>query len=194
MRLKLKMEEKLKESKLNYTIFQCSGFLQGIISQYALPVLDNETVWVQKNAAPIAYLDTEDAASAVVETLKTTSYNKKTIPLIGEKFWTSTEILNLCERLSGKTPNISYIPQIAFNVLRRFFRFFEFSWNIADRLKFGEVSSQNNMKTTSQEEFIWSKERLPLESYLQSYFGRILKKLRETNYQESTKSKEISFL
>ena len=31
--LKLKIEKELEESNLNYTIFQCSGFFQGLISQ-----------------------------------------------------------------------------------------------------------------------------------------------------------------
>ena len=39
--LKLRIENELEKSGLNYTIFQCSGFFQGLISQYALPVLEN---------------------------------------------------------------------------------------------------------------------------------------------------------
>ena len=192
--LKLKMEKKLEGSGLNYTIFQCSGFFQGLISQYALPILENETIWLPGNSAPVAYLDTQDAAKAVVQSLGSTDYDKKTVSLIGEKFWTSKEIVELCERLSGKTANISYIPFIAFSILRRFFRLFEFTWNIADRLQFGEIADEPNLRVKPTNEIAWSTNRLSLESYLQEYFGKILKKLRETNYQQSQKSNEISFL
>ena len=192
--LKLKMEKKLEASGLNYTIFQCSGFFQGLISQYALPILENETIWLPGNSAPVAYLDTQDAAKAVVQSLGSTDYDKKTVSLIGEKFWTSKEIVELCERLSGKTANISYIPFIAFSILRRFFRLFEFTWNIADRLQFGEIADEPSLRVKPTNEIAWSTNRLSLESYLQEYFGKILKKLRETNYQQSQKSNEISFL
>ena len=192
--LKLKMEKKLETSGLNYTIFQCSGFFQGLISQYALPILENETIWLPGNSAPVAYLDTQDAAKAVVQSLGSTEYDKKTVSLIGEKFWTSKEIVELCERLSGKTANISYIPFVAFSLLRRFFRFFEFTWNIADRLQFGEIADDPSLRVKPTNEIVWSSNRLSLESYLQEYFGKILKKLRETNYQQSQKSNEISFL
>ena len=192
--LKLKMEKKLEASGLNYTIFQCSGFFQGLISQYALPILENETIWLPGNSAPVAYLDTQDAAKAVVQSLGSTDYDKKTVSLIGEKFWTSKEIVELCERLSGKTANISYIPFIAFSILRRFFRLFEYTWNIADRLQFGEIADEPSLRVKPTNEIAWSTNRLSLESYLQEYFGKILKKLRETNYQQSQKSNEISFL
>jgi len=194
MDLKLKLEKSLAASGINYTIFQCSGFFQGLISQYALPVLENETIWLQGDSAPTAYLDTQDAAKAVVNCLSDVMYDNKIVSLIGEKFWTSKEIIELCERLSGKTAKISYIPSFAFAILQRFFRFFEFTWNIADRLQFGEISmnSRSNIKPTN--EVTWPTGRLSLESYLQEYFGKILKKLRETNYQQSQKSNEISFL
>jgi hypothetical protein len=194
MDLKLQMEEKIKSSGLNYTIFQCSGFFQGLISQYALPILENETIWLQSNAAPLAYLDTQDAAKIVVQSLKSLAYDKMIVSLIGEKFWTSNEIIELCERLCGKTAKISYIPFLAFSILRRFFRFFEFTWNISDRLQFGEISNDVNTTIKPKNEVDWPMNRLSLESYLQEYFGKILKKLRETNYQQNQKSNEISFL
>lgn len=191
--LKLKVEKELEKSGLNYTVFQCSGFFQGIISQYALPVLENETIWLQGDAAPVAYLDTQDAAKAVVQSLKEVAYDKRTVSLIGRKFWTSKEVIELCERLSGKTAKISYIPGIGFSILRRFFRFFEFTWNISDRLQFGEIVNDKNASMKPTNEISWVTDRLSLESYLQDYFGKILKKLRETNYQQSQDSSEISF-
>jgi len=194
MDLKLKMENELEKSGLNYTIFQCSGFFQGLISQYALPVLENETIWLPGDSTPIAYLDTQDAAKAVIHTLTESDYDSKKVSLIGEKFWTPKEIIQLCERLSGKTANISYIPTIAFGLLRRFFRLFEFTWNIADRLQFGEISNDSSRSIKPSNEILWPTNRLGLESYLQEYFGKILKKLRETNYQQSQKSDEISFM
>jgi uncharacterized protein YbjT (DUF2867 family) len=194
MDLKLQMENKIKTSGLNYTVFQCSGFFQGLISQYALPILENETIWLQSNAAPVAYLDTQDAAKAVVNSLNSKNYDNQIVSLIGEKFWTSKEVIELCERLCGKTAKISYIPFLAFSILRRFFRLFEFTWNIADRLQFGEVCNDTNAGAKPKNEIEWPNGRLSLENYLQEYFGKILKKLRETNFQQNQKSNEISFL
>lgn len=194
MDLKLKLEKQIAASGINYTIFQCSGFFQGLISQYALPILENETIWLQKDAAPTAYLDTQDAAKAVVGCLNDSSYSNQLIPLIGEKFWASEEVIELCERLSGKTAKISYIPSIALGFLGQFFRSFEFTWNISDRLQFGGLSNNPRLFSKPTIEVTWDNERSSLESYLQEYFGKILKKLRETNYQQSQKSSEISFL
>jgi uncharacterized protein YbjT (DUF2867 family) len=192
--LKLKIEEKLETSGLNYTVFQCSGFFQGLISQYALPILESETIWLQNNAAPVAYLDTQDAANAVVQSLNLITYDQRTVSLIGQKFWTSKEVVELCERLCGKTAKISYIPFLSFSILQLFFRFFEFTWNIADRLQFGEVTTNAKAFEDPINAFKWPIERLSLESYLQEYFGKILKKLRETNYQQTQKVNDISFL
>jgi len=186
--LKYQLEQKLVSSGLDYTIFQCSGFFQGLINQYALPILENETIWLPGESAPVAYVDSQDAAKAVVQNLNSPDYVNKTIPLIGNKFWTPKEIVELCERLSGKTAKISYIPTILFSFLRKLFRSFEFTWNIADRLQFGEIVNSPTRQPTN--DFNWVFSRLSLESYLQEYFSKIMKKLRETNYQRD----EISFL
>jgi len=191
--LKLKIEKELEKSGLNYTVFQCSGFFQGLISQYALPILEKETIWLPGDSAPVAYLDSQDAAKAVVKNLTGNTHDRQVVSLIGEKFWTPKEIIELCERLSGKSAKISYIPFIAFSFLSRFFRFFEFTWNIADRLQFGEIKNDGSSAAKPSNEISWAFERLSLENYLQEYFGKILKKLRETNYQQLQDSSEISF-
>lgn len=192
--LKLGIEKELAKSGLNYTVFQCSGFFQGLISQYALPILENETIWLPNDSPPVAYLDTQDAAEAIVQSICNSAYDNKTVSLVGEKFWSPKEIIALCERLSGKTAKISYIPLFAFSILGSLFRFFQFTWNIADRLEFGLLKNDPKIYTKLGNELVWSNKRLSLESYLQEYFGKILKKLRETNYQQSQKSSEISFL
>ena len=192
--LKLKVSKLLSQSGISCTVFNCSGFFQGIINQYAIPVLENKTVWLLGKSNPIAYLDTQDAAVAVIKNLSDLEPGTKTLALIGKKFWTSEEIVALCERLSGKEAKILYVPNILLGGLRRFFRFFEFTWNISDRLQFSELSVDSSKFNSSISEVTWSTERLSLEAYLQEYFGKIMKKLRETNYEQSQKSNEISFL
>ena len=189
--LKLKIEHELENSKINFIIFQCSGFYQGLISQYALPILENKIIWLPKNSIPIAYLDTQDASKAIMRTLDNSSCDNKKVSLIGEKFWNPCEIINLCELLSGKTARISYIPVISFNFLRSLLRLFEFSWNIADRLQFCERSKEPNLDIKPFNEILWSIKRVSLEAYLQEYFGKILQKLRKTSYQTP---EEVSFL
>ena len=46
MKLKYGIEQKLKESKIPYTIFRLTGFYQGLIEQYAIPILENLPIWV----------------------------------------------------------------------------------------------------------------------------------------------------
>jgi uncharacterized protein YbjT (DUF2867 family) len=191
--LKLKVSNLLKDAPFACTIFQCSGFFQGIINQYAIPVLENKTIWLLGNSSPIAYLDTQDAATSVINNLKDIEPGTKTLALIGKRFWTSEEIVALCERLSGKTAKVLYIPGILLSVLSRFLRLFEFTWNISDRLQFSELTSDSVKVAQSIPEAVWTTERLGLENYLQEYFGKIMKKLKETNYQQS-KNNEISFL
>jgi len=191
--LKIKVTDLLKNAPFACTIFQCSGFFQGIINQYAIPVLENKTIWLLSNSSPIAYLDTQDAAISIVNNLTDLEPETKTFALIGKKFWTSEEIVALCERLSGKTAKVLYIPGLLLSALSRFLRLFEFTWNISDRLQFSELSSDGVKVARTIPEANWTKERLGLENYLQEYFGKIMKKLKETNYQQS-QNNEISFL
>lgn len=194
LELKVRFEQKLKESQLNYTIFQCSGFFQGLINQFAIPILEQQTVWLLGNSSPVAYLDTQDAARTVVKSISEKASTNCTFALTGNKFWTSEEVIEVCKRLSGKEAKVSYIPFILLSILRQFFRFFEFTWNISDRLQFAELNTNKASSVSLAKSIPWQEENLNLEQYLQEYFGKILKKLKETNYQQSQKSSDISFL
>nr|YP_010393805.1 hypothetical chloroplast RF39 [Gephyrocapsa parvula]UPY84684.1 hypothetical chloroplast RF39 [Gephyrocapsa parvula] len=183
--LKLKLVQALEKSNLNYTVFQCSGFFQGLISQYAIPTLEKQTIWLLGDMYPAAYIDTQDAAKIVIANLKEQS-SEKIQNLVGVKNWTPQEIVQICERFSGEQAKISYLPSFLLTVLRLILRSLEFTWNIADRLQFSEIKQQNKVVTRTNDNL------LTLEQYLQEYFSKILKKLKETSYQQQ--NTDISFL
>ena len=130
----------------------------------------------------------------MVKSISAEASTNGTFALTGNKFWTSEEVIEVCKRLSGKEAKVSYIPFILLSILRQFFRFFEFTWNISDRLQFAELNTNEASSIGSAKSITWQEENLNLEQYLQEYFGKILKKLKETNYQQSQKSSDISFL
>lgn len=192
--LKIKFMELLKSSDINSTVFECSGFFQGLIDQYAIPTLEKQTIWLVKNIPPTPYIDSQDAAKIVISSLKNKSSEKySTYPLVGPKLWSPEQIIQLCERLSGEKAKISYLPLNILTLLRNILRSFEFTWNISDRLHFSEILNNSSnpkvaIKTVSDTNL------QTLERYLQEYFSKILKKLKETNYQQSQKNNDISFL
>eukprot|EP00967_Tisochrysis_lutea_P158464 scaffold323956_cov531-Tisochrysis_lutea.AAC.1 len=102
--LKLKLIAELEKSGLNYTVFECAGFFQGLISQYAIPTLEKQTIWLLGSMYPTAYIDTQDAAKIVISSLKIENTMKK-LPLVGNKSWTPEQIIRICERLSGNKAN-----------------------------------------------------------------------------------------
>ena len=54
MDIKACTEAWLAASDLDYTVLQVAAFMQGLISQFAIPVLENQTVWVSGVPTPIA--------------------------------------------------------------------------------------------------------------------------------------------
>jgi uncharacterized protein YbjT (DUF2867 family) len=178
------------ESGLNYTILQLCGFMQGLISQYAIPILDNQSVWMTGETTPTAYMDTQDIAKFAVQALVMPATEKRTFALVGNQAWSGEEIIQLCERLSGRTARIAKIPLGALRFMRQFTRFFQWTYNISDRLAFAEVLASGKALTAPMAETyqcfgLDPKETTTLESYLQEYFGRILKKLKELDFEQS---------
>ena len=53
MDIKYCTEKLLRESELDYTVLQGAAFMQGVISQFAIPVLESQTVWV--SGSPVSY-------------------------------------------------------------------------------------------------------------------------------------------
>ncbi len=195
MEIKRCTELFLEESGLDYTILRLCGFMQGIIGQYAIPMLDNQAVWITGESGPIAYMDTQDIAKFAIRALEVPETQQKTFPVVGPKAWKAEGIIQLCEGLSGKTVKIARVPLGLLRFLRRMTRFFQWTYNISDRLAFAEVLASGQPLDASMEEVYQTfgldpKETTTLESYLQDYFSRILKKLKELDYEKNKSKKK----
>ncbi|MBD2503733.1 SDR family oxidoreductase [Anabaena azotica] len=193
MEIKRCTELFLAESGINYTVLRLAGFMQGLIGQYGIPILEGQPVWVTGESSPVAYMDTLDIAKFAVRALSVPETEKQTFPVVGTRAWSAQEIISLCERLSGKEAKVRRMPINLLRAVRRVARFFQWGWNVADRLAFTEVLASGRPLDGPMDDvykvFGLEKEQTTtLESYLQEYFGRILKKLKELDY-EKTKTK-----
>jgi uncharacterized protein YbjT (DUF2867 family) len=182
----------LKEIGLDYTVLRCSGFLQGLIGQYAIPILERQAVWVMGETEPIAYMDTQDIAKFAIRALAVPETVGRTFPVVGSRAWNPFEIIRLCEQLSGQEARITRLPLNLLRTIRRTAKFFQWGRNLSDRLAFVEVIASGKALTASMEETYSTFGLAPadttsLEAYLQEYFSRILQKLKELNYDKIRK-------
>jgi uncharacterized protein YbjT (DUF2867 family) len=187
----------LAESGLNYTILRPCGFLQGLIGQYAIPILEGQAVWMAGEVAPTAFMDTQDVAKLAVAALNAEGAINKALPVVGNRAWSGNEIISLCERLSNKEAKVTRVPLGLLSLTRQIARFFEWSWNSADRLAFAEILATGkplnaDMTETYQILGLNPEENTTLESYLQEYFSRIGKKLRELEFEKEKLKKAKS--
>jgi uncharacterized protein YbjT (DUF2867 family) len=185
----------LEKVGLNYTILRPCGFMQGLIGQYAIPILDNQAVWVAGESTPIAYMNTQDIAKFAIRALEVPETIKRSFPLVGTRAWTSEEIIKLCERLSAKEAKIFRVPLGLLRFMRKGTRFFKWTLNISDRLAFAEVIASGNPLDAQMDEVYQTfgldpQETTTLESYLQEYFSRILTKLKELGYDKDKDKKK----
>lgn len=182
----------LKESGLNYTILRPCGFFQGLIAQYAIPILENQPVWVMNEATSTAYMDTQDIAKFAVNALSHPETENKTFDLAGPKGWSPDQIVELCENIANEKAKITRMPIGLLRNGQKIARFFQWSWNIADRLAFSEVlTAQTPISVPMAETYkifgIDEAETATLEAYMQEYFDRILKKLKQIDYEKNQK-------
>lgn len=196
MEIKRCTELFLAQSGLNYTVLQLCGFMQGLIGQYAIPILEKQAVWITGESSPIAYMDTQDIAKFAVRALKVPETENKTFPVVGTRAWSAEEIISLCERLSNQDARVTRMPINLLRTVRHVSRFFQWGWNLSDRLAFAEVMATGKSLSAPMEEVyqvfgLNPDETTTVESYMQEYFGRIMKKLKELDYEKLKTKKQL---
>ena len=196
MKLKYGIERKLKKSTIPYTIFRLTGFYQGLIEQYAIPILENLPIWVTNENRNISYMDTQDIAKFCLRSLQIPQTVNQIFFLRGLKGWISSEIINLCEQLTDQDAKVQQIPLSLLRFISNFFGFFEWGQNISDRLAFVEIlNTENNFYTSTFELYKTFKmdpsETIQLEDYFLEYFIRLLKRLRDINFEDVQKQKNL---
>ena len=196
MKLKYGIETRLQDSGIPYTIFRLTGFYQGLIEQYAIPILENLPIWVTNENTYISYMDTQDIAKFCLKALQIPQTTNQTFFLSGSKGWVSSEIINLCEQLAGQEAKVQRIPLFLLKSVSRFFGFFEWGQNISDRLAFAEIlSAENNFSKSTFELYktfkIDPSEIIQLDDYFLEYFIRLLKRLRDINFEDVQKQKNL---
>lgn len=196
MDIKYCTEKLLRESELDYTVLQGAAFMQGVISQFAIPVLESQTVWVSGSPTSIAYMNTQDMARFAVSALDHPHTIRKTFPVVGPKAWNTGEVVQLCELASGKSARVFRVPPALLDLTAGICSFFEPAVNVAERLAFAAVMGGGGSLSAPMDETYTSFEIDPeeitgLEEYIREYYDTILKRLRamEADLDKDAKKK-----
>ncbi|NEP46099.1 MAG: 3-beta hydroxysteroid dehydrogenase, partial [Okeania sp. SIO2H7] len=140
------------------------------------------------------YMDTQDIAKFAIRALSVSETEKKTFPIAGPRAWEADEIIRLCERLSSEQAKVTRTNLSVLRTVRTILRAFEWSQEVANRLAFAEVLAAGKPLAASMDETykvfaLNPEETTTLESYLQDYYSRIIKKLKELEYEQSQSGK-----
>ena len=184
MDVKFCTEKLLEKSQFNYTIFKCAAFMQGVIGQFAIPVLDSQAVWMSGSPTKIAYINTQDMANIIVSSIDNSNTHRMSLPLVGPKAWNANEIISLCEKYSNRKAKIFRVADFILKATQSAVSFFEDSLNVSERLAFAEVTSSGkelnaDMSKTLELLEMKDSDMTSLDNYLKEYYEQILKRLKE---------------
>lgn len=198
MEQKANLEKVLANSGVPYTILQCAGFYQALISQYAIPILEKKTVWKTSESKKMYYINTEDAAEFCIKSLSLKKTENQTFFLKGPQAWTSLDIISLCEKLSGQKAQIKQIPLVVLKGLRQLTNFFEWTSKISERLAFIQILQEeeealaiDSVDQTNKIFKIKNTDLLSLEAYLREYFEMMLVTLETLDVESQSKQKDL---
>ncbi len=184
MDIKFCTEELLANSSLDYTILQGVAFMQGVIGQFAIPILNNEPVWISGNPTDIAYMNTQDIARFAVAALHRPQTIKGRFPIVGPKAWSAKELVDLCEKFTEKRARVLKVSPTVISIAQSVVSFFESTLNVAERLSFSELSGSGGrldapMDDTYAAFGLSESDSTTMEGYIKEYYGVILKRLKD---------------
>jgi uncharacterized protein YbjT (DUF2867 family) len=196
IQMKKGIEIYLKKSDITFTIFRLTGFYQALIQQYAIPILESFPIWITNEKIPISYIDTQDIARFCIRALQLSKAENKVFILGGPKSWISFDIIKLCEQLAGQTANVNQIPIFILKLFSNIIGYFDWGQNISNRLQFAEILNTENSFSKSIFHLykifkIDKTEILKLEDYFLEYFIRLLKRLKDINFEDIQKQKNL---
>jgi len=184
MNIKHCTEQYLAASGLNYTVLRLCGFMQAVIGNYAIPILEEQTVWGTSDETKTAYLDSTDVARMALACLRNDATIGKTLTLSGPEAWSTKDVIDKCAKLADTTARVTTVPTTGLKFTRSFLRGFQWAGDAADRLAFAEVLANNETWSAPMEETYKLLDIDPasvttLDAYLQEYYSKVLKKLKE---------------
>jgi len=191
MQIKHLTEKLLAKSSLRYTVIRATGFMQPLVSQYAVSILDDQKVYGDDGTSPgIAYMDSQDCARFIAAAATKERTVGKTITVSGPKVWSTSEVIELCEKLSGRKADISTVPSAVLQLTQIVAGCFEFTIDVAERLRFVDVNSQNaggKTEVMNRETYdilgVDPDNTRKLEDYIGEYYRRVFKKLTKGKYE-----------
>jgi hypothetical protein len=139
-------------------------------------------------------MDTQDIAKFCLRALQIPQTTNQTF-LLGGSRWVSSEIINM-RTISWSTSKVKRIPLFFLKFVSRFFGFFEWGQNISDRLAFVEIlDTENNFSKSTFDLYKMFKidpsEIIQLDDYFLEYFIRLLKRLRDINFEDVQRQKNL---
>lgn len=184
MNIKAATEEFLAGSGLPYTTLRLCGFMQAVIGNYAVPILEDRPVWGTNDETRTAYLDTQDVARMTMAALRSDECSGRTITLAGPQAYTTKEVIEMCERMSDSKAQVNTVPTWLLKGTRNVLKSAQWAKDAADRLAFSEVLANNEtwtapMDSTYELLGIEPSSVNNLDAYLQEYFSKIMKRLKE---------------
>jgi uncharacterized protein YbjT (DUF2867 family) len=108
-----KVEDKLKSTRMSYTILRPNGFLQNIVTYNAPSIRSQGAFYAAMGDAKVSYLDVGDIAVVAVKALQGGVHAGKTYELNGPEAISNQELAKRISKVAGRTVNFADIPESA---------------------------------------------------------------------------------